>query len=163
MSVSMQECCQYHGLYPTFLNKIQKLLKLCIFLLVCNRVTFYIQEGHMALDPSSELKIACGSDSVMASGMSVKGDHFVWLPWQNFRLGIFEALAGTEHPVKHQQGKRPCEAPSGKEVSCLFLALVAIFLQPSGTVLAILVKRHKRSISVKFILNRATGLGGDVV
>ena len=36
----------------------------------------------MALDPTSELKIACGSDGVMVCEMSIKGGHFVWLPWQ---------------------------------------------------------------------------------
>ena len=37
----------------------------------------------MALEHSPELKTACGSDGVMACEMSIKGGHFVWLPWQN--------------------------------------------------------------------------------
>ena len=38
----------------------------------------------MALDRSPAVKTAYGSDSVMACEMSIKGGHFVWLPWQNF-------------------------------------------------------------------------------
>ena len=41
----------------------------------------------MALDHSPKLKTACGSDGVMACKMSIKGGHFVWLPWQNIEAG----------------------------------------------------------------------------
>ena len=37
------------------------------------------------------------------------------------------------------------------------------FVQWSGTILADLVEGHPRNISVYFFLNRANGLGGDVV
>ena len=49
---------------------------------------------------------------------------------------------------------------------CFFV--VSIFssgghsVQPSQTVLAISVKRHKMNTSVKLLYNRATGHGGDV-
>ena len=36
------------------------------------------------------------------------------------------------------------------------------FVQPSGTILVILVEGQKRNIYVKLFLNRATG-GGDVI
>ena len=36
------------------------------------------------------------------------------------------------------------------------------FVQPCGTILAILVKRHKRNTSVKLLCNQAIGCGGDV-
>ena len=37
------------------------------------------------------------------------------------------------------------------------------FVQRSGTILAILVEGHPKNISVKFFLNRLTGLGEDVI
>ena len=45
-----------------------------------------------------------------------------------------------------------------------FLFLAVIFVQPSGTILAIFVKGHKRNIYCEIIfLHRAIGLGGDIV
>ena len=77
--------------------------------------------------------------------MSIKGYHFVWLLWQNVKVGNL---------MMHQQGKKTCEAPAGKEdpaelVSCPFFSSGSHFVQPSGNILAILVKRYKRNISVK--------------
>ena len=37
------------------------------------------------------------------------------------------------------------------------------FVQRSGTILATLVEGHPRNISLKFLRNRGTGLGGDFV
>ena len=39
--------------------------------------------------------------------------------------------------------------PAGKEVSCLFFSSGSHFIQQSGTILANLVKGHKRNVSVK--------------
>ena len=81
---------------------------------------------------------------------------------------------------KHQQGKktiwstnrerRSCNAPAGEEfeaptgkedpaelASCQFLTLVAIFFSLVNY-LSILVKRHKRNISVKLFWNRLLAL-----
>ena len=50
---------------------------------ICFLGTNKKQEGHIALDGSPELKTTYGSDGVMVCEMSIKGGHFVWLPWQN--------------------------------------------------------------------------------
>ena len=62
-------------------------------------------------------KIAWGSDGVIAWEMSTKGGHFVWLPWQNFKMGNlwrssgerrhFEAPEEKEDTMKRHQGKNP--------------------------------------------------------
>ena len=74
--------------------------------------------------------------------------------------------------MKRQQERRPCEAPAGKEGHVMrqqgkktlwnqreekphracFLSMFSSgghFFQPIGTILAILVKRHKRNIPVE--------------
>ena len=99
----------------------------------------------------------------------------------------YKAPAGKEDHMKHQQGKkttrstsrerRPYDFPSGKEdhvkhqqgkrpFRACFLSNFSSgsdFVQPSGTILAIFVKRHKRNISVKLFWNPDSGCRGDVL
>ena len=73
----------------------------------------------------------------MARDISIKGGHFVWLLWQNFKVGNlwntnnerrqYEAPAGKEVHVMHQQGKNVKHQQGKKTLQSLHLALVAIF------------------------------------
>ena len=60
----------------------------------------------------------------MAWDIWIKGNHFVWLLWQNFNVEICENTS---------KERRSYEAPAGNEdpaelASCQFIAPVAIFI-----------------------------------
>ena len=109
----------------------------------------------------------------MAWYMSIQATIFFFffgggLLWQNFKVGkrrTCEAPAGKEAYVMVwwvSRERRPCEAPEGKKDPAELVS-GGHFVQPGGTILAVLVKRHKWNISVKLFRNRATGRGGDVL
>ena len=60
----------------------------------------------MTLDCSPELKIASGSDGVMAWEMLIKGGHSFWFYGKTLQYGLCEASVGKENHVMHQQGKK---------------------------------------------------------
>ena len=70
--------------------------------------------------------------------------------------------------MKHQEGKKTIRSTSRERRPCRACLLSIFssgghFVQLSGTILAILVTRHKRNISVKIFGNRVTGLTGDTI
>ena len=67
--------------------------------------------------------------------------------------------AVQEDAVKHQQKKKILKSL----ICCQFLSSGGHFVQPIGTISAILVQGHERNMPVKSSLNRATGCGGDVL
>ena len=73
------------------------------------------------------------------------------------RIEICEASASKEDHVKHQQGKNPVKGrPSVKQEKKSLMSIFSSggqFVQLSGTILAILVKKHKRNIFVKLFWN----------
>ena len=98
--------------------------------------------------------------------MSIKGDCFVWLPWQNFIVGnlcsnsregrSFEAPAGKEDPMKRQQGQKTMQSFS-------IFSSGGHFVKPNRTIFRNFGARvYEKHSSEFFFLNRATGLGGVV-
>ena len=87
--------------------------------------------------------------------MSIKGDHFIWLLRQNFKVGNLwctsrerrpcDAQAGKEDHVMHKQGKKTLWSTS-RESRCCRACFLSIFssvghlVEPGETILAILVK-----------------------
>ena len=83
-----------------------------------------------------------------------------------------DACASRERMWSTSMERRPCDACARRErmwsisrerrpSRACFLQIFSSgghFLQPSGTILAILVKRHKRNISVKLFWNRLLAL-----